>query len=126
MTGARAIGLEIQPSLALTSRDLATRLSIPLLTTIEGDAARTPGSSALGSVFFLYCPFSGDRLTRLLASLEPIARARMLRISCVDVSLPSRPWLALERQLGPDLAIYRTTLHDEASVALLAPPDERE
>jgi hypothetical protein len=65
-----------------------------------------------GSVFFLYCPFSGERLIRVLADLECIARTRMLRIGCVDLPLPARPWLTLDPRPSGDLAIHRTTLHD--------------
>ena len=62
----------------------------------------------VGSVFFFYCPFSGARLAKVLDDLEPIARTRQLRICCVDLSLPPRPWLT--REAGPDgaLEIYRS------------------
>ena len=63
----------------------------------------------IGSVFFLYCPFSGDRLTKVLAGLESIARTRVIRVCCVDLPLPSCPWLAPEPQRWRDLAIYRST-----------------
>jgi len=108
LTGAAAIGLEIQPRLARASRDLAARLPVRRISTIEGDATRMAGLLWVGSVFFLYCPFSGERLSRLLAALEPIARTRKLRICCIDVAMPPVPWLTLEPQRSVDLAIYRT------------------
>jgi hypothetical protein len=111
LTGASAIGIEIQHSLVVASRDLARRMPAARISTIEGDAAKLAGFITIGSVFFLYCPFSGDRLANLLAGLEHVARTRMLRVCCIDLPLPRRSWLALEQRSG-DLAVYRTTSHD--------------
>jgi len=108
LTGAAAIGLEIQPALAAASRELAARLGVSRFTAIEGDAARLAGGVADGTVFFLYCPFSGERLEQVLDGLEPIARARPIRVCCVDLPLPPRPWLALAAPSG-DLDVYRST-----------------
>lgn len=114
LTGAAAIGLEIQPRLVHAARDLATRLLVSRVSCVEGDAAQLAGIITIGSVFFLYCPFSGERLMKVLAELESIARTRMIRVCCVDLPLPPCPWLELEPQRSEDLAIYRSTLHDEA------------
>ncbi len=113
-SGAAAIGVEIQRGLVAESRRLSRRLPGLRLSTIEGDAAKVAGHLALGTVFFLYCPFGGARLAATLASLEPIARTRMLRVCAVDVPLPPLDWLAPEPQISSDLTIHRTTLHDEA------------
>ena len=113
LTGAQAIGLEIQPALVRASRDLAERLRVSRCSAIEGDAALLAGYLAIGSVFFLYCPFSGARLEQLLDDLEPIARTRPLRVCCVDLPLPDRPWLTLVSPPSGDLAIYRSTLPGE-------------
>jgi SAM-dependent methyltransferase len=114
LTGAAAIGVEIQPGLVRRARDLATRLLVSRISWVEGDAAQLVRFITIGSVFFLYCPFSGDRLAKVLADLEPIARTRMIRVCCVDLPLPPCPWLTLEPQLSGDLAIHRSRLHDEA------------
>ena len=108
LTGAAAIGLEIQPSLVLASRALATRLNLSRLSFIEGDAASLAGYIVIGSVFFLNCPFSGERLKRVLAALEPIARTRQLRLCCIHLPLPPSPWLTLASRPSGDLAIYRS------------------
>jgi SAM-dependent methyltransferase len=112
LTGASAIGLEIQPALVLASRDLAARLNLPRLSSIEGDASRLVGTITTGSIFFLYCPFGGDRLEKVLDDLEPIARTRPIRIGCVDLPLPTRPWLALASPPSGDLAVHRSTFLD--------------
>jgi SAM-dependent methyltransferase len=114
LTGAAAIGLEIQPGLVHLARDLATRLLVSRISSVEGDAAKLARFITVGSVFFLYCPFSGERLMVVLAALESIARTRMIRVCCVDLPLPPCSWLTLEPPISGDLAIYRSTLHDAA------------
>ena len=111
LTGASAIGLEIQRGLALAARDLASRLLLSRCPCIEGDAAELTGFVTIGTVFFLYCPFGGEHLMRVLDHLESIARTRMLRVCCVDLPLPSRDWLTLDPMHSGDLAIYRSRLH---------------
>ena len=93
LTGARAIGVEIQPELVRASRELTERLNATRVSIIEGDAADTARSIASGTVFFLYCPFSGQRLDRLLDDLQAIARSHPIRICSLDLPF-ARPWLA--------------------------------
>jgi hypothetical protein len=106
MTGAAAIGLEIQPPLVLVARDLSTRIGASRVTVVEGDAALTIGTMMNGTVFFLYCPFSGDRLSKVLAALESIAQTRPIRVCCLDLPLPACPWLGLSSQPAKGLDIY--------------------
>lgn len=113
LTGASAVGLEIQPHLVRAARDLAARLALPRVACVEGDAATLAGRIPIGSVFFLYCPFGGDRLIRVLDDLEQIARTRPLRVCTVDLPLPPRPWLTPICSDAGDLAIYRSTLHEQ-------------
>ena len=56
--------------------------------------------------------FSGGRLAKLLANLEPLARARPIRVCCIDLPLPPSPWLEQTASLSLDLTIYRSTLLD--------------
>lgn len=111
LTGAAAVGLEIQPALVDASRDLTARLNVARFALIRGDAARLTGFIMIGTVFFLYCPFSGERLEAMLDGLEPLARAQPIRICCVDLPLPSRPWLARATPDDADVVVYRSTLH---------------
>lgn len=113
LTGAGAIGVEIQPALALAARDLASRLDLSRVPCIEGDAAKLTGRIAVGTVFFLYCPFGGRHLHDVLDHLESIARTRMLRVCCVDLPLPARDWLTPEPGPFEDLVVYRSTLHPQ-------------
>jgi SAM-dependent methyltransferase len=110
LTGAAAIGLEVQPALVRAARDLAARLRLSGVSSVQGDAATLAGSMLTGSVFFLYCPFSGARLDRVLDDLEALARTRALRICCVNLPLPPRPWLARDPGDSGELVIYRSRL----------------
>jgi SAM-dependent methyltransferase len=111
LTGATVIGLEIQPRLVAAARELAARLAVARrVTFVEGDAAKLAPVMAAGSVFFLYCPFSGERLANVVAGLEDVARARTIRVGCVDLPMPPVPWLAPEPAVSPGVAVYKSTL----------------
>ena len=108
LTGAAAVGIEIQPELVRGSRELAARLNTERVSVVEGDAANLAGHITSGSVFFLYCPFSGARLDRLIDALELLAQTRAIRVCSVDLPLPSRPWLT-PVSISADLAVYRSS-----------------
>lgn len=114
LTGAGVTGLEIQGELVVAARDVATRIRTSRISYVRGDAAKLAGFMMTASVFFLYCPFSGGRLGRVLTDLEAIARTRAISVCCVDLPLPPCPWLALDPPGAGDLAIYRSTLLDRA------------
>jgi SAM-dependent methyltransferase len=109
-TGASAIGIEVQGQLVRAARDISARLGLSRVTYVEGDAAEQAGWASAGTIFFLYCPFGGQRLCKVLAELEPIARARAIRVCCVDLPLPPCPWLTRDAAVGPDVEIYRSTI----------------
>lgn len=108
LTGASVIGLEIQPAMADAARTMFAHLELPRMTCVVGDAPALTEHLATGSVFFLYCPFGGERLTQVLAALEVVAATRPIRICCVDLPLPPSPWLTLDPPLAGDLAVYRS------------------
>lgn len=107
LTGAHAIGVEIQHRLAEASRDLARRFPALRVTTLEGDAEELVAQLDEGTVFFLYCPFAIARVRRTLARLEPLARNRTLKVCSVDGPLPELPWLPRVHEVG-SVAIHRT------------------
>jgi SAM-dependent methyltransferase len=108
LTGAAAVGVEVQPALVRAARDLASRLHLSRVSFIEGDAAALGGSLTAGSVFFFNCPFSGARLAKVLDGLEHVARTKALRVCCVTLPLPPRPWLTPGSEGDGDLVIYRS------------------
>jgi precorrin-6B methylase 2 len=107
LTGASAIGVEIQSELVRGSRELAARLNAARVSTIEGDAISLTHSIALGSVFFLYCPFGADRAHQVLDAIGEMARTRIVRVCSVDLPLPARAWLE-PVSISDDLAVYRS------------------
>lgn len=109
LTGAAAIGLEIQSHFVRAAREMMERLNVSRLSVIHGDAARLTTHVAIGTVFFLYCPFGGERLERVLDELELIARTRPIRVCAVDLPLPPRPWLELVARPSAELSVYRST-----------------
>ena len=109
LTGAPASGVEVQPALVAAARELVARLRLSAVSFVEADAGQATDAWAAGSVFLLYCPFSGGRLSKLLANLEPIARARPIRVCCVDLPLPRCSWLEQTPPRSLDLAIYRSS-----------------
>ena len=110
LTGARAIGVEVQSGLVTAARELAKRLGVSRVSTVHGDAAKLGGLVQNGTVFFLYCPFSGPRLAKVLADLELVARERVIRVCCVGLPpLPCR-WLTVTPQERCDLTIYSSSL----------------
>src|SRR4051812_2464059 len=99
LSGAAVVGVEVQCALVAAARALAARFDLATVTFVEGDAAAPPPAAGAGTVFFLYCPFGGERLARFLAWLEPIARARTARLGCVDLPLPR--WRGSNRSRRP-------------------------
>lgn len=107
LSGAAAIGVEIQAELVHAARDVA-RVVSPRIANVHGDAVELTGRMMIGSVFFLYCPFGGERLERVLAHLEAIAQTRPIRVCCVDLPLPSRAWLAAGPAAPGGVTVHRS------------------
>jgi hypothetical protein len=83
------------------------------LDALPADGPAMPrGCVPFGSVFFLYCPFGGERLEGVIDGLEPIAQTRAIRVCSVDLPLPRRPWLEASSAGSGGLAVYRSTLLD--------------
>jgi hypothetical protein len=108
LTRASTLGIEVQSHLARAARALAQGLNLPRCSVKGGDASALPEALAGGTVFFLYCPFSGERLAALLDALEPISHKREIRICTVDLPLPPRPWITRLALPWGDLAVYRS------------------
>jgi SAM-dependent methyltransferase len=115
-TGAACIGIEIQPGLATAARGRATWLNLSRCRVLEGDAVDLVRFVTIGTVFFFYCPFGGERLHRVLGDLEAIARTREIRICCVDLPLPACDWLTPLASSSADLSVHRSTIHATARV----------
>jgi len=108
LTGAQVVGVEIQPELARRSRAIFERLNASRFTVIEGDAAELLSVVPGGTVYFLYCPFSGARLERVIDGLGEVAQKRDLRLCAVHLPAISRPWLELTSSGDEELLTYRS------------------
>lgn len=109
LTGAAAVGIEVQAALAHAATRIARALSLQRVHTIHGSAEELIADVTGGSVYFFYCPFGKARLERVLGVLEPMARARALRFGFVDMPAPELPWLHGELASANEaVAIYRT------------------
>lgn len=108
LTGAMGIGLEIQPGLVRAARARADRLNLTRVRFIEGDAASQIEAAATGTVFFMYCPFGGERLDRVLTALARIGEHRKIRVCCVGMPPLAQPWLAAVPATSVDLTVYES------------------
>jgi hypothetical protein len=104
LTGARCHGIEIQPQLVEHASRCAQRW--PPVTFECADAAR---AELDGSVFFLYSPFNGALLAKVLARLEQVAKRQPIEICAVDLSLEHVPWLRARETSSLALTIYSST-----------------
>lgn len=78
LTGARAIGIEVETAYSASARACARSLGLDRVSFIQQDA-RTADLS-IGTVFYLYTPFSGSILTAVLNNLESESRSRSIRM----------------------------------------------
>ncbi|MFO0710495.1 MAG: hypothetical protein U0353_11685 [Sandaracinus sp.] len=93
LTGARAIGVEVQPELVAHADATLARLQ---LGGISMRCADVRSVALEGDVFFLYAPFSGailDEVTRVLAAL---GARRPIEVITVDLELALDPACVLD------------------------------
>ena len=108
-TGARCIGLEIQPALARIAQGRADALGLSRMQFLQGDAAELV-RFIVGTVFFLYCPFGGARLQHFLDGLEVVANTRPIRVCCVDMPPLEARWLVRAPSTSACVDVYRSAL----------------
>lgn len=105
-TGADCIGLEIQSTLVRTAQARADQAHLGRMRFLHGDAAETVSRVTTGTVFFLYCPFSGARLQRFLEGLQRVARAQPIRVCCIDMPPLDAAWLARLPSISAHVDVY--------------------
>lgn len=104
LSGASARGIEIQRHLALAARVRSAELAVPV-SFVHGDACEV---ELQGSIFFLYVPFSGEMLARVVGRLEEVARRRPIVVCAVGFELADTPWLAPRATTCRSLTIYES------------------
>jgi hypothetical protein len=95
--------VEIQEPLVRRARALCAELALTDVTFVHADAAE---SALDGTVFFLYAPFNGPMLARVLARIEEVARRRRFVVCAVGLELREVPWLVARRTSSVSLTLY--------------------
>lgn len=93
-TGARCIGIELQPAYVASARQCADALQVRHVEFIEQDVRQADLSE--GTVFYLYTPFMGGILRKVLDMLKHEAQGRAIRLCtlgpCTAI-VAGEPWL---------------------------------
>jgi SAM-dependent methyltransferase len=103
LSGARTHGIEIQAPLVDRARARCAALGLTAVSFAHGDAA---GTALDGSVFFLYAPFNGDLLARVVRGLERVARRRPIALAAVGLELGDVAWLSARSASSAALTLY--------------------
>jgi SAM-dependent methyltransferase len=105
LSGARTRGVEIQAPLVDRARARCAELGLTAASFVHGDAADTELD---GSVFFLYAPFGGDTLARVVHRLQGVARRRPIVVAAVGLELHDALWLAARTTSCVALTLYES------------------
>lgn len=103
LSGARTRGIEIQAPLVDRARARCAALGLAAVSFVHGDAA---DAELDGSIFFLYAPFGGDTLARVVHRLDGVARRRPIAIAAVGLELPDAPWRIARSTSSAALTLY--------------------
>jgi hypothetical protein len=91
VTGAPARGIELQAHLVQGARDAAAALGIG--NRVAFAHADAVAAELDGSVFFMYAPFNGAMLEKVIGRLEEVGRRRRITVCTVGVELGQVSWL---------------------------------
>lgn len=118
LTGAHTRGIEIEPAYCDYARQSARRLNLAQIEFVSADARAADYST--GTIFFMYTPFKGALLDRVLQKIENETRRRAIRIcaygACAN-QISNQSWLApvASSRVGQDaLTIWERKIEDQA------------
>jgi SAM-dependent methyltransferase len=80
LSGAAALGVEIQEPLVRSAQQRCAALGLTGVTFVCANAAEV---TLDGSIFFLYAPFNGAMLTAVMRRIEEVARRRSIVVCAV-------------------------------------------
>ena len=114
LTGARAIGIELQADLVAAARARTEALGLPEVEFIHGDMT---GHIPDGTVLFMYAPCNGASFAHLLRRIEEVAGRHRIVLCAVDVVVPEVAWL---RRLPsePSIDLFESAIRVNANRAL--------
>jgi hypothetical protein len=107
LAGARACGVEIQEPLVRRARARCAALALAAVSFVHADAAE---AELDGSIFFLYAPFNGEMLRRVLGRLEDVARRRPIVICAAGFELHDVAWLVPRETSSVSLTLYESRI----------------
>lgn len=103
LSGASALGIELQPGLVEAASRCAETLRLSQVCFRCADAAEVELD---GTVFFLYSPFTGPTLRQVLDGLRRLAARQPVFIATVGLELPGETWLSQRPSSLPALSLY--------------------
>jgi hypothetical protein len=103
LSGARASGIEIQEPLVRRARAHCEALGLADISFVHANVADVVLD---GSIFFLYAPFNGEVLRRVLARIEEVARRRPIVVCAAGVEFRDVPWLRPRTTSCASLMLY--------------------
>jgi SAM-dependent methyltransferase len=108
LTGARAIGVELQQPLVARAREAAAALGMRThdVDVRLGDAAVTPVPE--GDVFFSYASFSPGVLRAVLRHLEANAATKRIVLCAVGFDVHDAPWLRARASNSAEVSLYES------------------
>lgn len=104
LSGARAIGIEVQSDLVEIAAARARALNVKGAS-FRAESATTADLSE-GNVFFLYIPFTGELLEKMLARIREVAATKPIVVCAVGFDLPRVPWLTARKTDAFWLTLY--------------------
>jgi hypothetical protein len=104
------LGVEVQPEYAASAQETANRLNLSRVQFVAEDARTTDLS--VGTVFYMFTPFTGSILTDVLHRLYLQSKTRQIRICslgpCTRI-LQCQTWLIGKQRFDPEgIAILRS------------------
>jgi hypothetical protein len=89
LTGARALGIELDPRAVTRAQAAAAALGLDRAEFVQGDIRSAPLPEA--DVYYMFSPFLGS--AEVVRRLRPIAVRRQIRLLCQPLDLKALPWL---------------------------------
>ena len=118
LTGAGALGIEVQPNHAASAQRAAEHLHLDHVRFVAEDARTADISS--GTVFYLFTPFDGSILTEVLDRLWAESRKRPIKICSLGPctrALQAQRWLREMQQAD----LERIAIFESAAAPMLRP-----
>jgi hypothetical protein len=106
LTGARAVGIELQKELVDRARERVSQLGLGGVELLHGDAREM--ELPVGTVYFLYLPFVGRALAGVVERLARIAREREIAICSLGVDLKAERSLRVLDESSMWLTVYES------------------